>query len=79
MTLVPFVVLIKKFKVQTSKVKVNSSKLIVEIIKFKAQSSKGKEFNAQRSKVKGGSRYLVGIGIYFGKSKKKETFIYNSS
>ena len=25
------------------------------------------------------SRYLVGIGIYFGKSKKKETFIYNSS
>ena len=26
-----------------------------------------------------GSRYLVGIGIYFGKSKKKETFIYNSS
>ena len=28
---------------------------------------------------KGDSRYLVGIGIYFGKSKKKETFIYNSS
>ena len=27
----------------------------------------------------GGSRYLVGIGIYFGKPKKKETFIYNSS
>ena len=27
----------------------------------------------------GDSRYLVGIGIYFGKSKKKETFIYNSS
>ena len=27
----------------------------------------------------GGSRYLVGVGIYFGKSKKKETFIYNSS
>ena len=26
-----------------------------------------------------GSRYLVGIGIYFGKPKKKETFIYNSS
>ena len=26
-----------------------------------------------------GSRYLVGVGIYFGKSKKKETFIYNSS
>ena len=25
------------------------------------------------------SRYLVGIGIYFGKPKKKETFIYNSS
>ena len=25
------------------------------------------------------SRFLVGIGIYFGKSKKKETFIYNSS
>ena len=28
---------------------------------------------------KGDSRYLVGIGIYFGKPKKKETFIYNSS
>ena len=28
---------------------------------------------------KRGSRYLVGIGIYFGKPKKKETFIYNSS
>ena len=27
----------------------------------------------------GDSRYLVGIGIYFGKPKKKETFIYNSS
>jgi len=25
------------------------------------------------------SRYLVGIGIYIGKPKKKETFIYNSS
>ena len=25
------------------------------------------------------SRYLVGIGIYFSKPKKKETFIYNSS
>ena len=25
------------------------------------------------------SRFLVGIGIYFGKPKKKETFIYNSS
>ena len=25
------------------------------------------------------SRYLVGKGIYFGKPKKKETFIYNSS
>ena len=25
------------------------------------------------------SRCLVGIGIYFGKPKKKETFIYNSS
>ena len=31
------------------------------------------------SGIKGDSRYLVGIGIYFGKSKKKETFIYNSS
>ena len=29
--------------------------------------------------VHGDSRYLVGIGIYFGKPKKKETFIYNSS
>ena len=29
--------------------------------------------------ISGDSRYLVGIGIYFGKSKKKETFIYNSS
>ena len=28
---------------------------------------------------RGDSRYLVGIGIYFGKPKKKETFIYNSS
>lgn len=28
---------------------------------------------------KGDSRYLVGIGIYFSKPKKKETFIYNSS
>ena len=27
----------------------------------------------------GDSRYLVGIGIYFSKPKKKETFIYNSS
>ena len=27
----------------------------------------------------GDSRFLVGIGIYFGKPKKKETFIYNSS
>ena len=27
----------------------------------------------------GDSRYLVGIGIYFGKPKKKETFIYNFS
>ena len=31
------------------------------------------------SPVLGDSRYLVGIGIYFGKPKKKETFIYNSS
>ena len=30
-------------------------------------------------RILGDSRYLVGIGIYFGKSKKKETFIYNSS
>ena len=29
--------------------------------------------------LSGDSRYLVGIGIYFGKPKKKETFIYNSS
>ena len=27
----------------------------------------------------GDSRYLVGIGIYIGKPKKRETFIYNSS
>ena len=39
--------------------------------KDKVQDSK---FNVQRD-----SRYLVGIGIYFGKPKKKETFIYNSS
>ena len=31
------------------------------------------------NRLKGDSRYLVGIGIYFGKPKKKETFIYNSS
>ena len=36
-------------------------------------------YNDAAEKVDGGSRYLVGIGIYFGKSKKKETFIYNSS
>ena len=37
---------------------------------------------ANLTEIKGsdrGSRYLVGVGIYFGKSKKKETFIYNSS
>ena len=32
-----------------------------------------------KHETNGDSRYLVGIGIYFGKPKKKETFIYNSS
>ena len=36
-------------------------------------------FSLRRDTKKRDSRYLVGIGIYFGKPKKKETFIYNSS
>ena len=53
MSLVPFVVLIIKFKVQSSKFKgerVQSSKIIVLIIKFKTQSSK---LIVQSSKLKG--------------------------
>ena len=53
----------------TRKDKVQNSKFNVQRVKF----------NVQRVKFNGGSRYLVGIGIYFGKPKKKETFIYNSS
>ena len=54
--------------------KVQRSMFNVQRVKFNVQRVK---FNVQR--VKWDSRYLVGIGIYFGKPKKKETFIYNSS
>ena len=50
---------------------------ILNFYNNRASNAAAESFN---SKIKlWDSRYLVGIGIYFGKPKKKETFIYNSS
>lgn len=45
----------------------------------KSRSSISRDNDTPQVQNSRDSRYLVGIGIYFGKPKKKETFIYNSS
>ena len=65
-----------------------NKKLVMDYLMFRRKKTAGYNYGGMKNKGRirltstaqyGDSRFLVGIGIYFGKPKKKETFIYNSS